>query len=324
MYTPKISILLLTVVLTGCHVSNSLISTSILPSSNLTSNPGSIASPSIITEHNIIYGFNESHTLDISYRGDLISPVPAVLMIHGGSWISGDKSNMLKYRTAIIQEGYVYASMNYRLITNQATYLDMLEDIELAIAYIKTQTLGIPIDTTQIVLAGESAGAHLAMLFSYRNTSPIVIKFILALVPPLDFTDPNYINFGNTTNQLFLANQLMQTNIMNANELLENGYPQSWYDASPIHFLETAIPTLIGYGVLDELIPQSNYVRFLEKVGEINAPVEAILFANSGHALDNDPIQLEELFNSFFLSIKNITYQSYPLTFNTHMGILTI
>jgi len=272
------------------------------------------SSNSYTTVNNLLYGFDERHTFDISYARDLTTPVPAVLFIHGGSWISGDKSSMLKYRASIISEGYVYISMNYRLITSQATYLDMLEDIELAITYIKTQTSDMPIDTTQIVLAGESAGAHLAMLYSYRNTSPITIKFLLALVPPVDFTDPDYINFGNPTNQLFLANQLMQTNIMDANDLLVNGYPSSWYDASPIHFLETATPTLIGYGAFDELIPQSNYSRFLDKANEINAPVEAILFPNSGHALDNDPIKLEELFALFFQNLK--TFLSLIISFD--------
>jgi len=291
-------------VLTACNGSNSTIPSSSSTASTASSRT-SLSSVSTITfENNLLYGSNERQVLDISYSNDLTSPVPAVLFIHGGSWISGDKSNMLKYRTSVMNEGYVYISMNYRLITIQATYLDMLEDVDLAIQFIKNQTSGMPIDTTQIVLAGESAGAHLAMLYSYRNTSPIPIRFLLALVPPVDFTDPNYINFGNASTQLFLANQLMQTNIVDANELILNGYPESWLDASPIYYLETAIPTLMGYAALDELIPQSNYERFLGKVVEFNAPIEAILFPNSGHSLDNDPVELALIFDTFFTRLE--------------------
>lgn len=292
----------LTLILTACGGLSST-SASSISSSNLSSQSTPSSSSFITTETNLMYGSNERQTLDISYASELTSPVPSILFIHGGSWISGDKSNMLKYRTSVINEGYVYISMNYRLITSQATYLDMLEDVELAIDYIKTQTIGMPIDTTQMVLAGESAGAHLAMLYSYRNTSPIPIEYLLALVPPVDFTDPNYVTFGNPTNQLFLANQLMQTNVVDASELLSTGYPESWVDASPISYLENAIPTLIGYGALDELIPQSNYERFLERAIEFNAPIEAILFPNSGHSLDNDPTELTLLFETFFSNL---------------------
>lgn len=287
-------------VLTSCHGSNSINSNSFSNSSTAASTVTSSSVSTTTTENNLLYGSNERQVLDISYSNDLASPVAAVLFIHGGSWISGDKSNMLKYRSSVINEGYVYVSMNYRLMTTQATYLDMLEDIDLAIQFIKNQTSRMPIDTSQIVLAGESAGAHLAMLYSYRNTSPIPIRFLLALVPPVDFTDPNYISFGNASTQLFLANQLMQTNIVDENELILNGYPESWLDASPIYYLDTAIPTLIGYGALDELIPQSNYLRFLDRVLEFNAPVEAIVFPNSGHSLDNDPVELALMFDTFF------------------------
>jgi len=274
-------------------------------SSNFTNSSSSLSSASVVNEQNVIYGFHERHTLDISYSSQLNEDATAILLIHGGSWIGGDKSSMLKYRQSVIENGYVYIAMNYRLISNQSTYLDMLEDLDLAIRYIKNQTTNMPIDMNQIVLLGESAGAHLAMLYSYRNTSPIPIQFLLALVPPVDFTDPNYINFGNPTNQLFLANQLMQTTVTSPNELIENGYPQSWLDASPIHHLDGAIPTLMAYGAFDELIPQSNYERFLAKVDELEAPIEAIRFPNSGHALDNDPLILNDLFSLFYQRIAN-------------------
>lgn len=295
---------ILILILTACNVSSSSILSNDVSSQSVSSAHSSDPHASIVTKNNLSYGPNERQILDIHYEIGLTSPVPAILFIHGGSWISGDKSNMLKYRTSVINEGYVYISMNYRLISNQATYLDMLEDVDLAIQFIKNETSLMPIDTSQIVLAGESAGAHLAMLYSYRNTSPIPIQFLLAFVPPVDFTDPSYVTFGNASTQLFLANQLMQTDIMDASELIEDDYPESWIDASPIYYLEDAIPTLIGYGALDELIPQSNYVRFINRVDEIDAPVETILFPNSGHSLDNDPEQLELILTTFYIRLE--------------------
>ena len=228
-----------------------------------------------------------------------------VLFIHGGSWISGDKSVMRRYQQQVVDAGYGYVSMNYRFIMTGATYLDMLDDIQLVIQFLKDFASDLNVDTTRMAMVGESAGAHLAMLYAYRNVSPIPIEFAMALVPPVDFTDPGYLSFGDPTVQLFLANGLMATSLIGPEDLVANGYPDAWMDASPIHHLSTAIPTLIGYAGLDELIPLSNMEGFLMAATAINAPIEAIFFPNSGHSLSNDPDKLSELLATFFMYLNN-------------------
>jgi acetyl esterase/lipase len=152
-----------------------------------------------------------------------------------------------------------------------------------------------------MAIVGESAGAHLAMLYAYRNVSPMPIKFVMGLVPPVDFTDPGYLSFGDPTLQLFLANGLMATSLTGPEDIVANGYPSVWIDASPITHIAKAIPTLIGYAGLDELIPLSNMERFLIASMNIDAPVEAILFPNSGHSLSGDLNKLNELLSTFFV-----------------------
>jgi acetyl esterase/lipase len=212
---------------------------------------------------------------------------------------------MRRYQQQVVDAGYGYVSMNYRFITTGATYLDMLDDIQLVIQFLKDFASDLNVDTTRMAMVGESAGAHLAMLYAYRNVSPIPIEFAMALVPPVDFTDPGYLSFGDPTFQLFLANGLMATSLMGPEDLVANGYPDAWMDASPIHHLSTAIPTLIGYAGLDELIPLSNMEGFLIAATAINAPIEAILFPNSGHSLSSDPDKLSELLATFFMYLNN-------------------
>jgi acetyl esterase/lipase len=251
------------------------------------------------------YGLDPRQSLEIAYRPNDTTPTPMVLFIHGGSWISGDKSVMRRYQQQVVDAGYGYVSMNYRFITTGATYLDMLDDIQLVIQFLKDFASDLNVDTTRMAMVGESAGAHLAMLYAYRNVSPIPIEFAMALVPPVDFTDPGYLSFGDPTFQLFLANGLMATSLMGPEDLVANGYPDAWMDASPIHHLSTAIPTLIGYAGLDELIPLSNMEGFLIAATAINAPIEAILFPNSGHSLSSDPDKLSELLATFFMYLNN-------------------
>lgn len=251
------------------------------------------------------YGLDPRQSLEIAYRPNDESPTPLILFIHGGSWISGDKSMMRRYQQQVVDAGYGYVSMNYRFIMTGATYLDMLDDIQLVIQFLKDFASDLNVDTTRMAIVGESAGAHLAMLYAYRNVSPIPIEFAMALVPPVDFTDPGYLSFGDPTFQLFLANGLMATSLMGPEDLVANGYPDAWMDASPIHHLSTAIPTLIGYAGLDELIPLSNIEGFLIASTAINAPIEAILFPNSGHSLSSDPDKLSELLATFFMYLNN-------------------
>ena len=252
----------------------------------------------------LAYGLDSRQSLEIAYRPNDVSPTPLILFIHGGSWIGGDKAIMRRYQNQVVDAGYAYVSMNYRFITSGATYLDMLDDIELTIQFLKDFASNLNLDTTKMAIVGESAGAHLAMLYAYRNDSPIPIEFAMALVPPVDFTDPGYLSFGDPDAQLLLANGLMATSLMSPDDILEDGYPASWIDASPVTHLANAIPTLIGYAGQDELIPMSNMQRFLEASSNINAPIQAILFPNSSHSLSGDPDKLNELLTTFFIYLQ--------------------
>ena len=252
----------------------------------------------------VAYGLDSRQSLEIAYRPNDVSPTPLILFIHGGSWIGGDKAIMRRYQNQVVDAGYAYVSMNYRFITSGATYLDMLDDIELTIRFLKDFSSDLNLDTTKMAIVGESAGAHLAMLYAYRNQSSIPVEFVMALVPPVDFTDPGYLTFGDPDVQLLLANGLMATSLMSPDDILEDGYPASWIDASPVTHLANAIPTLIGYAGQDELIPMSNMQRFLEASSTINAPIQAILFPNSSHSLSGDPDKLNELLTTFFIYLQ--------------------
>ena len=298
------SLLFLSLILVGCQdasESSSITSSSIITSSSLSSEISTSTSLNPMIElNNVLYGNEERHVLEVAYTRGKSESSPAVLFIHGGSWIGGDKSMMRRYRDQIVDAGYVYISMNYRFVTSGATYLDMLDDISLVLQFIKDYAEDLTVDPSQIALVGESAGAHLALLYSYRNPSVIPISFVMALVPPVNFTDPTYLTFGDPMTQLFLANALMGTNVLDAEEMIAEGYPPSWLDASPITHMDTAIQTLIGYAGLDELIPASNMESFLEEAERVDAPVETFFFPNSGHSLANDPLVLNNLLNRFF------------------------
>jgi pimeloyl-ACP methyl ester carboxylesterase len=86
-------------------------------------------------------------------------------------------------------------------------------------------------------------------------------------------------------------NALTGTSIETPEEVILNGFPLAWLQASPIHYASTAKPTLIAYAGLDELVPLTNVPRLLARLDEFEQPYEAILFPNSRHNLMGDPDQ---------------------------------
>ncbi len=289
--------------LVGCAQGAS--SSSLSSLSSASSTPSTSISTSInprIFNDSVNYGSDDRQVLEYAYLNTSPSPRPMVLFIHGGSWITGDKASMRYMMEPIIESGLMYVSMNYRLMLSGATFSDMLEDIQTAIQFLRGNASFLNLDTTKMAIAGESAGAHLALLYAYSRPSVIPIVFAMGLVPPVDFTDPAFITHSNQELQLLQMNALTGTMVQNVEEIIELGYPQAWKDFSPITHAETAVPTLLAYAGKDELIPSSNVERLIEQFELFSIIYEVFFYPDSGHNLliGND---LEPLFAAFFDSL---------------------
>ncbi|MFT3752415.1 MAG: alpha/beta hydrolase [Paludibacter sp.] len=111
-------------------------------------------------------GPRELH-LDI-FRPQKPGKYPALIMIHGGGWRSGNKSLEAPMAQRIALRGYVAVPVEYRLST-EARYPAAIHDIKAAIRWIKANAGKYSIDTTRIAIEGESAGGQLAMLVGMTN-----------------------------------------------------------------------------------------------------------------------------------------------------------
>lgn len=89
-----------------------------------------------------------------------------VLLIHGGSWVAGDKGQLAPVGRYLTQQGFSAVTMNYRLAP-EVTYKGMLEDIATVVRMIEAdpQLYGLQ-DDFSLVMMGYSAGGHLAALTS--------------------------------------------------------------------------------------------------------------------------------------------------------------
>jgi acetyl esterase/lipase len=98
---------------------------------------------------------------------DVFSPsggtqaLPLVVWVHGGGWLSGNKSDVANYAKIIASKGYVVASLDYSLAPG-ATFPTPVRQVNAALKYLTANAQRLRIDPRRIVLAGDSAGAHLA------------------------------------------------------------------------------------------------------------------------------------------------------------------
>lgn len=105
------------------------------------------------------------------YRPDDHHKYPALLMIHGGGWSSGDLSQEIPMAQQIASKGYVTIPVEYRL-SPEALYPAAVHDLKAAIRWMRANADEYGIDTTRIAVSGCSAGGQLATLLGVTNGQP--------------------------------------------------------------------------------------------------------------------------------------------------------
>lgn len=125
---------------------------------------------SVVYEHfdDTPYGPRDLH-VDL-FRPDNDSIYPALIMVHGGGWNSGDRSLQVPMAQRISQAGYVTIPVEYRLIP-EALYPAGLHDIKTAVRWVRKNAAKYGIDPDKIAVSGCSAGAQLATLVGVTNGS---------------------------------------------------------------------------------------------------------------------------------------------------------
>lgn len=123
----------------------------------------------VVAQENIVYsvlpetdfGSRELH-LDL-FRPEKPGKYPALILIFGGGWRSGNKTMQVPMAQQIATHGYVTACVEYRL-SPEAQYPAAVYDIKAAIRYLRANAEKYNIDPDKIAISGSSAGGQLAAL----------------------------------------------------------------------------------------------------------------------------------------------------------------
>ena len=113
------------------------------------------------TNENVSYGPNERNVLDF-WKAKGVGPRPLLVYIHGGGWITGDKSKKGPAIKPFLDKGISFAAINYRLAPEHPLPAPV-HDAARAIQFLRTKCNDWGIDTEKIALTGPSAGACTSM-----------------------------------------------------------------------------------------------------------------------------------------------------------------
>jgi acetyl esterase/lipase len=151
-----------------------------------------LASPLLAAEpkvhRDLAYGEpnNERQTLDVYAPAEGVNH-PVVVWIHGGGWQGGDKKEVDQKPQAFVDKGFVFVSINYRLLPNNVTIKQMAGDVAKAIRWTYDHAKDYGGDPNTMFVMGHSAGAQLAALVctdeGYLKAEKLSLSNIKGCVP---------------------------------------------------------------------------------------------------------------------------------------------
>ncbi len=219
--------------------------------------------------------------LDIYYpQGG--GPWPAVVYVHGGSWMEGDKAEGQgwSYLTA---HSYLVVSVNYRLATPQVKFPAMIQDVKCAIRYLRAHAAEHNLDPNRIGAIGASAGGHLVALLGtadetagwdageYADHSSRV-QAVITMSGLSDFTRRMFSGINSSIYYVF-------------GELAGKSTPRMTA-ASPVTYLTPDDPPfLILHGDKDSVVPLDQAETLHARLVEAGVDSRLVIVQNGDHSL---------------------------------------
>ncbi|MCG3120664.1 MAG: Acetyl esterase [bacterium] len=203
---------------------------------------------------------------------------PCVIVVHGGSWRSGDSQQLAPLNSYLAARGYAVASLNYRL-TPRWRFPAAHDDVIAAFNFLKSHADSLHLDPQRFVLLGRSAGGHLALLAAYTQHDP-AIRGVISFYGPADL----HWSYAHPGNPLVIDTH----NILHA---FLGGSPEQVpanYDAaSPLQFVEPSTPpTLLIHGGRDELVSIRQSERLAARLLQAGVPHFLLRLPWATHAGD--------------------------------------
>ena len=239
-------------------------------------------------------------------------PFPAVVLIHGGGFFSGDKESEYTIAKKLVENGYVAVPINYRL-SGEAVFPAAVHDCKAAIRFIRANAKKHKVDPEKIGVWGASAGGNLSAMMGVSSGDKFIDGTVGRYTPistkvraVVDWFGP--INFSTMESE---ANDLGLTGFMGRafNTDIEAAYlgldnisdDPDWVAlANPTTYMDSEDSAFfIQVGDADPLIPYTQSVNFykalLKEMGADKVKFELLKGAGHGGSQFDSDLNLEKV-----------------------------
>lgn len=237
---------------------------------------------------NIAYGPDPAHKLDLCAPITNRTNIPAVILIHGGGWVQGDKQQMLNLCKQFASNGIIGVTINYRLLNTATipatnTYPTPAADAQLASRWLRANAGIYKINPDALCAFGRSAGSHLAMLLgTLRTIEPSDMESLYADKSPRVSCVVD--EYGPTDLMLYAQSQDVDRWKAMGNYAAKGD--AGMIEASPLYKVSAdTVPMMIVHGEQDTNIIIQHSISMRDALQASGVRVQYISYPNASHGL---------------------------------------
>jgi acetyl esterase/lipase len=239
-------------------------------------------------EQDVVFGSGGGRDLklDIYVPPEGTANRAGVLLIHGGGWSGGDRTQLRGFGILLGRVGYTCVSTEYRL-SGEAKWPAQIHDVKAALRWMRANSARLGIDPEKIAVSGNSAGGHLSLMvaatankpeFEGNGGTPGVstdVAASVAIYPP--------------TSMMRRRDEQGVAGAVGALMGPEAG-DADYKGANPLTYAGAGFPpTMLLHGNKDMTVPVSDSFKMYEALTAAGATAEMHIFAGQPHAFDAAP-----------------------------------
>jgi acetyl esterase/lipase len=252
---------------------------------------------------NVVYSCEPGYRplfLDLRVPRPATEPHPLIIWIHGGGWIYGSRRRLPPHlfdnavHDQMLDAGYAVAAVDYRL-AREAGFTGMLLDVKAAVRWLRGNAAAFGIDPLRVVLWGESAGAHLALMAAMctaldgaerTGEHPEQSETPMAVVDwygPTDLVAMSRLDLGRDSEEVGRTDERPET-------VLQQHDTWTFAELSATSYVRPGVPPVfVAHGADDQIVPVDHSRALVARLRAAGVVVDYLEVPGADHVWRGAP-----------------------------------